>query len=170
MADDSAPGHYKAVRVPPAPTPSTAGVRAVFVANRRRDTAPELALRRALHARGMRFLVDVTPEGISRRRRVDVLLRGSRIAVLVHGCFWHCCPEHFAMPSRNRDWWETKFSAIKHRDADTESKLEAAGWLPVVVWEHEAADEAAGRLQALHAARTAASTRSAIARRPDPRS
>ena len=155
MTETPEPQDYVAVRVPTAPQPSSEAVRAVFVANRRRDTAPEIALRRALHARGMRFLVDATPAGVTRRRRVDVLLRGSRIAVLVHGCFWHCCPQHFVMPARNREWWETKFSAIKHRDADTVLKLVAAGWLPVVVWEHEAAEEAADRLEALHLSRAA---------------
>ena len=144
---------YVAIVVPVAPAASTDAVRRVFVANRRRDTAPELALRSALFARGMRFRVDVTPAGVSKRRRVDVLIAGSRIAVLVHGCFWHCCPEHFVMPVRNREWWTTKFAAIQHRDADTLRQLEAAGWLPVVVWEHDAADEAADRIADLDRAR-----------------
>ena len=149
MSDDL----YEAIQVPQAPAASSDAVRAVFLANRRRDTAPELALRRALFARGMRFLVDVAPAGMSKRRRVDVLLRGSRIAVLVHGCFWHCCPVHFVMPTRNREWWAVKFSAIKHRDADTEVKLVEAGWLVIVVWEHEPAELAASRIHAQHAAR-----------------
>jgi DNA mismatch endonuclease (patch repair protein) len=72
------------------------------------------------------------------------------MAVLVHGCFWHCCPEHFTMPQRNREWWAVKFQAIKHRDADTLQVLEAAGWLPFVVWEHESPDEAADRIEAVH--------------------
>lgn len=142
--------------MPSAPASSTPSVRAVLLANRRKDTAPEVALRRALFKRGLRFLVDVTPAGVSKRRRVDVLLRGSRIAILVHGCFWHCCSEHFVMPVRNRDWWETKFSAIKHRDADTEERLLEAGWLPVVIWEHEPADEAAERVHQLHVVRSTA--------------
>lgn len=145
---DEAP--YQAVAVPPAPKASSVAVEAVFKANRRRDTAPEMLLRRTLHARGLRFLVDVTPAGLSKRRRVDILLRGSRMAVLVHGCFWHCCPEHFVMPVRNREWWTTKFSAIKHRDEDTLIALERAGWLPLVVWEHEPVEEVADRILALH--------------------
>jgi DNA mismatch endonuclease (patch repair protein) len=146
---------YRAVPVPPAPKASSAAAEAVFKANRRRDTAPELALRKALHARGMRFLVDATPPGVSKRRRVDILLRGSRIAVLVHGCFWHCCPKHFVMPASNREWWSTKFKAIKHRDEDTLRMLEQAGWLAVVVWEHEPVEAVADRLAALHVARRA---------------
>jgi DNA mismatch endonuclease (patch repair protein) len=148
MTDEGA--LYRAVVVPVAPPASSEAVRAVFKANRRKDTAPELALRRALFARGLRFLVDVTPAGVSKRRRVDVLLRGSRVAVLIHGCFWHCCPEHFVMPVRNREWWETKFSAIKHRDADTVQRLVDAGWLPHIVWEHEDPLAAASRIVELH--------------------
>lgn len=142
--------HYVALKVPTAPGPSSAAARAVFLANRRRDTKPEIELRRRLFALGLRYLVDATPDGLDRRRRVDVLLRGSRIAVLVHGCFWHCCPQDFAMPKSNSGWWEQKFRAIKHRDADTETKLATAGWLPHVVWEHEDMDRAAVRIADLH--------------------
>lgn len=141
--------------LPPAPPASSEAVRRVLQRNRRRDTAPELALRRALWALGMRFLVDVPAPGTSRRRRVDVLLRGARVAVLVHGCFWHRCPDHFHAPKANAEWWEAKFASITARDADTLRLLRDAGWLPVVVWEHEAPAEAALRLQALCRARTA---------------
>ncbi len=158
---DSPSSTYKAKRVPVAPPASSDGVRAVFRANRRKDTRPEVELRSALFSRGLRFLVDATPAGVSRRRRVDVLLRGSRMAVLVHGCFWHCCPEHFSMPVRNRQWWEAKFAAIKHRDADTELRLREAGWLSVVVWEHERSEAAAERIERLHRSRVQRTKRGA---------
>ncbi len=137
---------YVAIAVPSAPLPSSDSVSRVFRANRRRDTRPEIALRRALFAKGLRFLVDITPNGLSRRRRVDVLLRGSRIAVLVHGCFWHCCPDHFVMPKSNREWWEIKFSAILNRDRDTVFELVHHGWAPVIVWEHEDENLAVSRI------------------------
>ena len=95
---------WRPVALPPAPAASSEAVRWVLQHNRRRDTGPELALRRELHALGMRYLVDVSPAGTSRRRRVDVLLRGNRIAVLVHGCFWHRCPEHFHAPTAYAEW------------------------------------------------------------------
>lgn len=123
--------------LPPPPAPSSPARGAVLQRVRRRDTAPELALRRALHALGMRFLVDVPAPGTSQRRRVDVLLRGSRLALLVHGCFWHGCPQHFHPPKANGDWWRLKLASVQERDADTLARLEQAGWLPVVVWEHE---------------------------------
>ncbi len=121
--------------------------------NGRRDTAPELHLRRELHVLGLRFLVDATPEGTSRRRRADVVLRGSRIAVHVHGCFWHRCPEHFHAPKANAQWWRAKIDSIVARDADTSLQLRAAGWLSVVVWQHEDMAEAARSIAELHAVR-----------------
>ena len=92
---------YEAVVLPPSPPASSDAARRVLSRTARRDTAPEVALRRALHRLGMRFLVDVPAPRTSRRRRVDVLLRGARIAVLVHGCFWHGCAEHFHAPKAN---------------------------------------------------------------------
>lgn len=140
---------YRALVLPPAPPASSEARRRVLMRTQRRDTAPELALRRELHRLGLRFLVDVAPAGSSRRRRVDVLLRGARVAVLVHGCFWHGCPEHFHAPRANAEWWRLKLESVQRRDADTLVQLEAAGWLPVVVWEHEDMTEAAARLRDL---------------------
>lgn len=139
--------------LPPAPPASSDAVRRVLQRNGRRDTAPELALRRELHALGLRFLVDATPAGTFRRRRSDVVLRGSRIAINVHGCFWHRCPEHFSAPKANAAWWRAKFDSVVARDADTERQLAAAGWLPVVVWEHEHMAHAARRIAGLDRAR-----------------
>lgn len=146
---------WQPVALPPAPPASSVAVRRVLQRNGRRDTAPELALRRELHALGLRFLVDSTPAGTSKRRRADVVLRGSRIAVLVHGCFWHRCPEHFHAPKANAAWWRAKMASITARDADTLRMLQAAGWLPVVVWEHEDMALAARRLQQLDRGRRA---------------
>jgi DNA mismatch endonuclease (patch repair protein) len=128
---------------PPASSPATAKV---MRRTGRRDTKPELKLRRALHRRGLRFLVDVAPPGTNKRRRVDVLLRGPRIAVFVDGCFWHSCPEHFHLPKANRHWWQRKLDGIVRRDRDTDDELAAAGWLVIRVWEHEVPETAAERI------------------------
>lgn len=136
--------------LPPAPAPTRPGV---MTQKKRRDTAPELALRRALWALGLRFLVDVPAPGTGRRRRVDVLLRGGRLAVLVHGCFWHGCPGHYHAPKANADWWALKLRSVQERDADTLLVLAEAGWLPVVVWEHEDMAAVALRLRDLQHAR-----------------
>ena len=152
---------YEALALPPPPPASSENARRVLSRTARRDTAPELALRRELHRLGLRFLVDAAPAGTSRRRRADVVLRGARIAVLVHGCFWHRCPEHFHAPKANAEWWRLKLASVQRRDADTLRQLEAAGWLPVVVWEHEDMAPAALRLQ-----RLADERRSSTGRRP----
>lgn len=123
-------------------------------ANRRRDTQPELRLRRRLHALGLRFLVDAPVPGTSRRRRADVLLRGARLAVYVDGCFWHSCPDHLHVPRANRDWWIRKLESIVRRDRDTDASVRAAGWQPVRVWEHEDPLAAAVRVARIAQART----------------
>lgn len=148
-----APDRYHALVLPAPPPASSPAVRGVLRRTGRRDTAPEVALRRQLHRLGLRFLVDASAAGTSRRRRVDVLLRGARIAVLVHGCFWHGCPQHFHAPKAHAHWWGLKLASVQRRDADTLVQLEAAGWLPVVVWEHEDMAAAALRLRDLASAR-----------------
>jgi DNA mismatch endonuclease (patch repair protein) len=114
---------------------------------------PELALRRALHARGLRFLVDVPVPGCGRRRRADVLLRGARIALFVDGCFWHSCPEHLHVPKAHREWWTRKLASIVLRDRDTDARVSGAGWLPLRIWEHEPPGSAADRIVRVAAAR-----------------
>ncbi|MFJ7212842.1 very short patch repair endonuclease [Amycolatopsis sp. NPDC098790] len=94
---------------------------------RRAGTGPEIALRRALHRRGLRFVVDQPVPGGNRRRRDDILLRGARIAVFVDGCFWHSCPEHGHLPIANRSWWRLKLRGIARRDRDTDAVLTAMG-------------------------------------------
>lgn len=113
---------------------------------RRRDTAPELALRRELHRRGRRFFVDRAPlSGI--RRRADLVFPRLRVAVFVDGCFWHACPEHGRLPRSNRGWWQEKLAANAARDRDTDHRLVANGWRVVRVWEHEQVLTAADRVE-----------------------
>src|SRR5690606_41386111 len=120
---------------PPSTSPAAAKA---MRRTKRRDTLPELKLRRALHRRGLRFLVDRSPPGTNRRRRADILLRGARIAVFVDGCFWHSCPGHAHLPKSNRDWWRRKLDGVVRRDRNTGAELTAAGWLVVRVREQEA--------------------------------
>ncbi|MDH6679155.1 DNA mismatch endonuclease (patch repair protein) [Rhodococcus sp. LBL1] len=116
-------------------------------AQRRRDTAPEVALRRELHRRGARFFVDRAPlPGL--RRRADLVFPRKHVAVYVDGCFWHSCPQHATFPKNNAQWWADKLAANVVRDRDTDARLEAAGWHVVRVWEHEDPTEAADRVQA----------------------
>ena len=150
---------YRCQALPPTPQPSSEAARRHLSRTARRDTAPERELRRHLHRLGLRFLVDASPQGTDRRRRADVVLRGARIAVLVHGCFWHGCPDHYHAPKANAEWWAVKLQSVQARDADTVQRLRDAGWLPVVVWEHDDMAEVAAELARLSADRTGASSR-----------
>jgi DNA mismatch endonuclease (patch repair protein) len=119
--------------VPPASTPA---VSKRMKRTRQRDTPKELDLRRELHHRGLRYLVDAAPlPGL--RRRADLVFRGPRVAVFVDGCFWHQCPEHGTMPQSNREWWSNKLTRNVARDRDTDERLRAAGWQIVRIWEHD---------------------------------
>ncbi|KAA0024571.1 very short patch repair endonuclease [Antrihabitans cavernicola] len=114
---------------------------------RRRDTAPEMALRKELHRRGARFFVDRAPvPGL--RRRADLVFPRRRIAVYVDGCFWHSCPEHATHPKNNAQWWADKLAANVARDRDTDDRLKSEGWQVIRVWEHEAAGHAADTVEA----------------------
>jgi len=105
-------------------------------ANRSRDTKPELLLRRALHAMGLRYRVCARPLP-DVRRTVDIAFPRLKIAVEVRGCFWHGCPEHYRAPSANGGYWAAKVRRNMDRDADTARRLEEAGWSLEVVWEHD---------------------------------
>ncbi|WP_446664137.1 very short patch repair endonuclease [Flexivirga sp. B27] len=117
-----------------APRPSSKGVSERMRRQRRRDTAPELALRRALHARGHRYRVDAPLPGLP-RRRADLLFPGARVAVFVDGCFWHGCPVHATEPRSNRDWWQQKLAGNRDRDRDTNQHLLDSGWAVIRIWE-----------------------------------
>lgn len=113
---------------------------------RRRDTVPEVALRKELHRRGARFFVDRAPlPGV--RRRADLVFPRRRVAVYVDGCFWHRCPLHATDPKNNAEWWAAKLAGNVQRDRDTDARLAAAGWTVVRVWEHEDPLAAADRVQ-----------------------
>jgi DNA mismatch endonuclease (patch repair protein) len=104
-------------------------------ANRRRDTGPELALRRELFRRGLRFRVDFPPPGLN--CRPDIVFTRARLAVFIDGCFWHACPEHGNVPKANRAWWRSKLDVNVARDRRNDAALQAAGWRVIRLWEHE---------------------------------
>ncbi len=115
-------------------------------ANRRRDTLPELIVRRLLHAMGLRYRVDFAPLG--GRRRADIVFTRKRIAVFVDGCYWHGCPEHATYPKRNSDYWLPKLARNIERDRETDDLLRAAGWTVLRYWEHEDPREVAEAISA----------------------
>ncbi|PPF46544.1 MULTISPECIES: very short patch repair endonuclease [unclassified Rathayibacter] len=117
-----------------------------MLGNKRRDTRPELEVRRRLHARGLRYRVDHAPlPGL--RRRADVVFTARRIAVFIDGCFWHSCPEHATQPKRNDGYWTAKLQANTARDRDTDERLTGAGWQVLRYWEHQDPDEVAADVE-----------------------
>lgn len=125
---------------------SSEGTRKSMLANKRRDTSPELAIRRTLHARGLRYRVDFAPvPGL--RRRADIVFTRAHVAVFIDGCFWHGCPIHGTSPKRNGDYWGPKLAANVERDRDTDQQLEAAGWQVLRFWEHEGPEVTASRIE-----------------------
>jgi DNA mismatch endonuclease (patch repair protein) len=118
----------------------------------RRDTKPELLLRRLLHARGLRFRVDRAVLQ-DRRRRADIVFGPARVVVFVDGCFWHGCPEHATWPTANADYWREKIETNRARDHDTDRRLAANGWHVIRMWEHEDPAAAADVIEAAVRAR-----------------
>ena len=131
------------------PSASDPGARSRMSSQAQRDTRPELALRRLLHARGLRYLVDAPLPLSGSRRRSDLTFVRARVVVFVDGCFWHGCPEHATRPRSNAAWWGEKLAANKARDADTDARMREAGWIVVRIWEHEPADRAANMVEAV---------------------
>jgi DNA mismatch endonuclease (patch repair protein) len=117
-----------------------------------RNTQVEIALRRRLHAAGLRYRIHRRPV-LGVRREADIVFGPARVAVFVDGCFWHGCPEHATWPKHNAEFWREKIEGNRRRDANTDTRLADAGWLVIRVWEHEGIDAAAARVQRAVAAR-----------------
>lgn len=116
--------------------------------NRPRDTKPELAVRRAVHARGLRYRVSTRPlKGV--RRTADMVFTRAKVAVFVDGCFWHGCPDHHTIAATNAEYWAEKVIRNRERDAEIDSLLGEAGWIVIRIWEHEDARDAAERVVAV---------------------
>jgi DNA mismatch endonuclease, patch repair protein len=121
---------------------SSPEARARMQSNRSRDTRPELALRSAVHALGLRYRVSAKPLA-ELRRTADLVFPRAKVAVFLDGCFWHGCPEHHTVAKANATFWAEKVDGNRARDRDTDGRLAAAGWISVRVWEHEDPTEAA---------------------------
>nr|WP_046283373.1 very short patch repair endonuclease [Mycobacterium sp. UM_NZ2] len=117
-----------------------------MLANRRRDTGPEIAVRRLVHAAGLRYRVDHPPLADFRRLRADLVFTAAKVAVFVDGCFWHGCPEHHRPARTNAAFWSGKIESNRQRDARMDALLDDAGWTVLRFWEHENPQEAAYRI------------------------
>ena len=130
------------------PPASTEQVRQRMSRQRSRDTGAELALRSRLHAMGLRYRLHIKPIP-DLRRSADIVFGQARVAVMVDGCFWHKCPIHATSPKANSEWWASKLDANAERDRETDSRMSAAGWSVIRVWEHEDMGEAADRIRSV---------------------
>ena len=103
-----------------------------------KGTAPELKVRRLLWAMGLRYRLH--------RKDLpgapDIVLAGRKLAIFVHGCFWHGhdCARGARVPKQNRPYWTSKIERNRQRDVRSQAELEARGWTPLVVWECELKD------------------------------
>jgi DNA mismatch endonuclease (patch repair protein) len=107
-------------------------------------TTPELAVRRLIWRLGGRYRLNRK----DLPGRPDIVLPGRRLAIFVHGCFWHGhdCARGARVPKTNRDYWIGKIARNRARDAVAREALAALGWRVETVWECEMKD--AGSLQA----------------------
>lgn len=117
-----------------------------MLGNRSRDTKPELAVRRLVHAAGLRYRVDYAPLRDRRRLRADLVFTRAKVAVFVDGCFWHGCPEHHTAAKTNVEFWTAKVTRNRDRDSRTNSTLRDAGWTVLRFWEHEDPSDVAARI------------------------
>ena len=114
-----------------------------------RDTTPELKVRRALTALGVRYRLNRKDLPGS----PDIVMAGRRLAIFVHGCFWHGhdCARGSRVPKANRDYWLAKVTRNKARDVAADAALTARGWRVETIWECDLKDDPAlkARLEAL---------------------
>ncbi|WP_090040365.1 MULTISPECIES: very short patch repair endonuclease [unclassified Leifsonia] len=127
------------------PWASSAAVRKVMQGNRSRDTKAEIAVRRLVHAKGLRYRVSAKPEA-DLRRSADLIFRSVKVVVFIDGCYWHGCPEHFKSPQTNAAYWSSKVGRNRLRDVETTRILEERGWLVMRFWEHEEPQLVADRI------------------------
>ncbi|MFJ2754937.1 very short patch repair endonuclease [Nocardioides sp. NPDC087217] len=132
---------------------SSPSARSTMQGNRRRDTKPELAVRRLVHAQGLRYRVDVRPIP-DLNRRADLVFTRARVAVMIDGCYWHGCPDHGTRAKTNDEYWSAKIARNVERDRETNQLLSEAGWVVVRAWEHEDPALVCSRIVASVRART----------------
>jgi DNA mismatch endonuclease (patch repair protein) len=112
--------------------------------NKSSGTKPELKLRKALWAAGMKGY-RTNYRGL--RGTPDIVYIGAQVAVFVDGCFWHACPEHYVEPKTRVAFWRAKAVRNRAYDEDITRHLVREGWKVVRIWEHEIRDDLPGCVQ-----------------------
>ena len=125
----------KYIRDGRAPIPESEITSKVMSAVRGKDTKPELALRKALRD------VGIPGYRLHWKRaagRPDIAYPGSKVAIFVHGCFWHRCPHcNPSLPKSHTDFWKKKFERNILRDLAKVHALETDNWKVFILWECE---------------------------------
>lgn len=106
---------------------------------RGKDTTPELRVRSALHRAGYRFRLhrkDIPG-------KPDIVMPGRKIAIFVHGCYWHRHPgcKYATIPKSSTDFWQEKFKSNIARDKKVAKQIKEIGWRRLVIWECETKEE-----------------------------
>jgi DNA mismatch endonuclease, patch repair protein len=120
---------YKTQPPGPSPRPSSIAISRSMQSNRGKGTRPELVLSRALRKRLTNNDLPGSP---------DFVYRTERLAVFVHGCFWHRCPvDASPLPKTHTTFWKRKFARNVERDTLNREELQSMGWKVIEIWEHE---------------------------------
>lgn len=127
------------------PKPSSEAALRRMQSAKPRDTAPEKAVRFALHRKGLRYRIDIRPIK-EFNRRADIVFRSVKVAIFVDGCFWHGCPKHGTQAKANAEFWKTKIRQNQERDIGTSEYLKKAGWKVIRIWEHQDPNKASKKI------------------------
>ncbi len=138
MATDIKPAKTEFLRDGRAPIPTKVATSRIMSANKAKGTKPEIVFRKAIWSAGVKgYRVHWKKAPGS----PDIAFPGKRIAIFIHGCFWHRCPTcAFTLPKSNTNFWKTKFLANKERDERKIKNLLEQNWKFLIVWECEIRD------------------------------
>jgi DNA mismatch endonuclease (patch repair protein) len=125
---------YKGKRIVlPYPKPSSVAISRAMHQNKARGTRPEIALRKFMWRQGLRGYRLNWPKAPG---KPDIAYPGKKIAIFIHGCFWHRCPHcNLALPRANETYWSTKLNGNKRRDIQNKRRLKQQGWEVAALWE-----------------------------------
>ncbi len=121
------------ISLPPSPAATSASIRKSMQGNKSANTKPEIMLKVALKKNGIAHFT------LSQQKlpgSPDLAFPEYKLAIFVHGCFWHRCPYcHPHFPATNKEYWSAKFARNKVRDGITRKTLRKQGWRTITIWE-----------------------------------
>ena len=125
--------HFKGLRSARMADPMSRSQRSDCMSKiRGKDTKVEVALRKAVWRKGLRYRLHAKLPGTP-----DLVFPRSKVALFIDGCFWHGCPHHGVRPKTNRQFWADKLKKNLKRDERTNRELREIGWKVIRCWEHD---------------------------------